>query len=122
MARGLFWWPFLITRVPPGPRFGRSPMRKHVRANLSSVHNSSSGAMGKKKKKNKKARALAQKRRETMDGGGGRVGEGREVPSEERRAVRSYGTYLRKFRTHGGIAGRAGSAKQFEVLAKCCGK
>lgn len=50
-------------------------MRKHVRANLSSVHNSSSGAMG-EKKKNKKARALAQKRRETMDGRGGKEERG----------------------------------------------
>lgn len=40
----------------------------------------------------------------------------------EQHAVRSYGTYLRKFRTRGRIADLAGSAKQFEVLAKCCGK
>lgn len=93
-------------------------MRKHVRANLSSVHNSSSGAMGEKKKKKKIKRPELSLRNE----GKRWMGEGREVPSEERRAVRSYGTYLRKFRTHGGIAGRAGSAKQFEVLAKCCGK
>lgn len=95
-------------------------MRKHVRANLSSVHNSSSGAMGEKKKKKIKRPELSLRNEgKRWMGEGGRK---REVPSEERRAVRSYGTYLRKFRTHGGIAGRAGSAKQFEVLAKCCGK
>lgn len=94
-------------------------MRKHVRANLSSVHNSSSGAMGKKKKKIKRPELSLRNEGKRWMGEGGRK---REVPSEERRAVRSYGTYLRKFRTHGGIAGRAGSAKQFEVLAKCCGK
>lgn len=71
MARGLFWWPFLITRAPPGPGFGRSPMRKHVRANLSSVHNSSSGAMGKKKKIKRPELSLRNEGKRWMEEEGG---------------------------------------------------
>lgn len=74
VARGLFWWPFLITRArvlgSVGARWG-SMFERTCRRFITHLQ----GQWG-KKKKNKKARALAQKRRETMDGRGGKEERG----------------------------------------------